>query len=477
MISSLGLFITRIFRSLIPDPFVIAVALTLLTVILALLIGDFPSLAASGRGAGGTLGEKLVVLLDAWKGAEGIWKFLAFAMQMCVVLVTGHALAETPIVRRAIRWLASIPTSTGSAAALVACAATVTGVINWGLALIVGALMAREVGRSLARKGVKAHYPLIVASGYTGLMIWHGGLSGSAPLSMTTIGGASKVLPPEAIAKLGAAGVPLSETIFSSTNLIITGGLLVIVPLVLALAAPRREGDISPIPARMVDEPPAELTDPAEANQRPSLVDRLESSRVVNWAVGGMLLLGLWRFARTGSMQLAGLDEINALMLALGLLLHGSMKSYLAAAEDGVRGCTGIILQFPLYAGIMSMTVASGLIAVLARGMVASVDARGIPVMTFWAACVVNLFVPSGGGQWGVQGPIALETALQANIPLGKMVMAVAYGDQTTNMLQPFWALPLLAITGARARDIVGYTALPMLAAILWISAVMYFMA
>ena len=91
-----------------------------------------------------------------------------------------------------------------------------------------------------------------------------------------------------------------------------------------------------------------------------------------------------------------------------------------------------------------------------------------LPLFTFVSAGIVNIFVPSGGGQWAVQGPIALTAGIDANVPVGKMIMSVAYGDQLTNMLQPFWALPLLAITGVKAKDIVGYTALLMVVAAVW---------
>jgi len=164
-----------------------------------------------------------------------------------------------------------------------------------------------------------------------------------------------------------------------------------------------------------------------------------------------------------------GLNEVNMGMLALGLIFHGSLASYGRAVEEGARGCAGILVQFPLYAGIMGMLGASGLIRGFAEA-IAQGGETGVPLLTFLAAAIVNFFVPSGGGQWGIQGPIALEAGAAAGVAPGKMVMAVAYGDQLTNMLQPFWALPLLAITGAKARDIVGYTAVVMVVAGAWMA-------
>jgi short-chain fatty acids transporter len=157
-------------------------------------------------------------------------------------------------------------------------------------------------------------------------------------------------------------------------------------------------------------------------------------------------------------------------MLALGLILHGSPRAYMNAVTEGARGCAGIIVQFPLYAGIMAMMAVSGLVGLTAQAFASVGNDTTIPLLSFLAAGVVNLLVPSGGGQWGIQGPIALQTGLAAGIPPGKMIMAVAYGDQLTNMLQPFWALPLLGITGCKARDIVGYTAVVMVFAGVWMA-------
>jgi short-chain fatty acids transporter len=158
-------------------------------------------------------------------------------------------------------------------------------------------------------------------------------------------------------------------------------------------------------------------------------------------------------------------------MLALGLLLHGSVRSYLAAAEGGARACSGILIQFPLFGGVIAMMQVSGLVGTIAGWFAAHGTATTVPLMSFFAACLINLFVPSGGAQWAIQGPVALESAMSVGITdLGKMVMTVAYGDQTTNMLQPFWALPLLAITGVRARDIVGYSAFVMFFAMAWLA-------
>ncbi|QOJ17051.1 MAG: short-chain fatty acid transporter [Phycisphaeraceae bacterium] len=466
-VSDLGLRLSAVFRRTAPDPLVLAILLTLATFLLALTLGRFEA-------ADGGLLSRAARLLDAWRFDEtappaarvGLWKFLEFSMQMCLILVTGHAVAMTSPVRALIDAIASRPRSTGQAAGLIAFTACAAGLINWGLGLIVGALLAREVGRSMERRGVTAHYPLLCAAGYMGMLIWHGGLSGSAPLAMTTRQAAEKVIPAQYLAQVAAEGVPLTQTILSPMNLFITGGLLFGVPLMLSLLAPTRREDLLPISRFDVRDEPEPDDGPPQ-----TLPDRLDRSPVISWLIALPMLLGLARWVTAeGDWRSIGLNQVNLFMLAIGLILHGSPTAYMRAATDGARGCAGIIIQFPLYAGIMGMMAASGLIGVISDLFTAIAGERTVPVLTYLSAGVVNLFVPSGGGQWGIQGPIALETGLAAGVTPGKMVMSVAYGDQLTNMLQPFWALPLLGITGVRARDIVGYTAIVMVAAGAWIA-------
>ncbi|MBS0195920.1 MAG: short-chain fatty acid transporter [Planctomycetes bacterium] len=467
MVSALGLWVSKWFGRLMPDPFVIAVLLSLLTAVLGLAVGDFPGLASRG------ITGKALALLDSWGTEEGLWKFLAFSMQMCVILVGGHALASAPAVRRLLTALAGLPRGTASGAGLICFAGCVCSLINWGLGLIAGAILAREVGRSLHARGIKSHYPLLVAAGFAGFMVWHGGLSGSAPLSMTSLASAAKALPAETIAALRAAGyeggVPLSATVFSPVNLVISLGLAVIIPLCAAAMAPRDEADIR----EMADVAPAVIpaAEEARGTSPRTLAERLDSSPLASGLLAAALAAVVIRFGGSKGLLFAGLNEVNMMMVALGLVLHGSTRSYLAAVDDAAKGCGGIILQFPLYGGIASMLVASGLAKQMAGALVDVGTATTLPAYVFWIACLLNLFIPSGGGQWAVQGPISLEAGLRLGLHPGEMVMAVAYGDELTNMLQPFWALPLLAITGVKARDIVGYTTLLMLVGGVWITA------
>ena len=456
MIARIGLLISNTIGRFIPDPFVLALGLTVLTAILALTIG-FSGEDSADESA-------VAQLFNAWWNDAGIWKFLLFGMQMCLILVTGFALATSRPIKRAIQLFADIPDNSGSAAAMISLITMLVALINWGLGLIVGALLAYSCGRSLTRRSIPAHYPLICAAGYTGMLVWHGGLSGSAPLTMTTSKGLSSVLPKEVIEQLGIESVPLGDTVFSGLNIMVTIGLLILVPMTLYLLAPRSREQITTTSDLGI---PDEETAPTERDERDSVL-----AIGLNCLVGAALLVGTFTYllSSEGGFGRIGLNQINATMLGLGMLLHGSPRSYMSAIEEAARGCAGIIVQFPLYAGIMIMMSVSGLAGMIATVAVDSSNQTTLPLLTFLSAGVVNFFVPSGGGQWGVQGPIALEAGAAAGVSPSTMIMSVAYGDELTNMLQPFWALPLLAITRIRASAIVGYTAIVMVVAGLWMA-------
>ncbi len=458
MLARIGQRIAAVFRATAPDPFVIAILLTFLTMALVLIFTD-----ASPGGA-----------VAAWADpGSGVWRFLKFSMQMCLILVTGHALASSPPASWMLTKLSRLPRSSAQAIALVGASAAMLGVLNWGLGLIGGAILARRVGVAMEKRGVLVHYPLLAAAGYMGLLVWHGGFSGTAPLKVSKLSEITDIF--GADAPIGA--IPTTETILSPMNLIITGGLIIIAPLALALMCPKATDDSIEQASKFVPAEPVATAN--EANQhKPFLPRVLEDTPIVSFALAGMIGVWAWGYyfpadlAETGVKSLTP-DTVNLTMLMLGLILHGTPRRYAEAVADAASGCSGIILQFPLYAGIMGMMETSGLTKQIADSFInlAGSSEAGLSVMTFLSAGLVNLFVPSGGGQWAIQGPIVMQAADSANVAPSRIVMALAYGDQWTNMLQPFWALPLLAVTGVKARDIVGYTAIVLVVAGIWIGA------
>ena len=430
---SLTRTIELIFRRFLPSPFVIALLLTLLTMVLALLFGQFPKSDSAWEG-----------VLTSWE--HGLWNrgLLVFAYQMMLILVLGHVLVLSKPMERLILRLTSLAGNGASAAFLVVFSTTIVSFFNWGLGLIFGAILARKI---------PLNYPLVGACGYAGLMVWHGGISGSAPIKVSEPGHLSGllegVLPASALAEFPET-IPSSATIFSSWNLT----LFFLVAVAISGLAYYLGKTTTPTHISLPD------YRFSEADEAPVKgAERLDRSSWLAMILAGLIFLAflVQYLPQLRSLNLTP-DMLNFFMLGLAILLHGNIKRFLQAVEEAIGDTSGILIQFPLYFGIMGMMTESGLIHEISDFFIAISTTNTFPIFTFFSAGLVNIFVPSGGGQWAVQGPVILEAAQTLQVPLPKAVMALAYGDQLTNMLQPFWALPLLGITRLKAREILPYS-------------------
>ncbi|ADY27338.1 short chain fatty acid transporter (plasmid) [Deinococcus proteolyticus MRP] len=405
---------------LLPDPFIFVALLTLLVLALGVLLTP----------------HTLPQMVQFW--GDGFWELLAFTMQMALVLVTGHALASTPFFRRLLGGLAGLAKTAPAAIVLVTAVSLVANWINWGFGLVIGAIFARE----LARRVPGVDYRLLIASAYSGFVIWHAGFSGSIPLTIAT---------PDHFLEGQIGLIPTSQTIFAPFNLILVGVLALLIPLV-NRAMLDREHPVVVDPALLAEKAPAAAWAPAD--QTPA--QRLENSPVLSLLLGGLGLAFLAMYFAAEGFKL-NLNIVNFAFLFLAILLHGTPARFIAATTEAVQGAAGILIQFPFYAGLAGMMAGSGLIERVSDAFVAMSTPQTFPVLAFWSAGLVNIFVPSGGGQWAVQGPVMVQAAQSLGASLPKTAMAVAWGDAWTNMIQPFWALPALAIAGLHARDIMGY--------------------
>ncbi|WP_186668069.1 short-chain fatty acid transporter [Sporosarcina sp. BP05] len=403
----------------LPDPYIFVAILTLVVFLLGLGLTDSGPLD----------------MVTYW--GDGFWGLLAFTMQMVIVLVAGHVLASSPVFKKLLSTLAGFAKSPGSAILLVSVVSLIACWINWGFGLVIGALFAKEI----ARKVTTVDYRLLIASAYSGFIIWHGGLGGSIPLSIATADH------PFA----GIMGVvPTSETIFSSYNIIIVVALIISVPILNRFMMPKPEDTVTVDP-KLLEEP---IQIEEDTDRTPA--SKLENSVTLSMLIGALGLVYLIQHFVLKGFDL-NLNIVNLIFFTLGIIFHGTPKRFLAAVTNAVKTAGGIIIQFPFYAGIMGMMVASGLAGVISESFVSISNEHTFPLFTFYAAGIVNFFVPSGGGQWAVQAPIMLEAAQTLGVSYSKTAMAIAWGDAWTNMIQPFWALPALAIAGLRAKDIMGY--------------------
>ena len=407
-----------------PDPLVFAVFLTLVVMALALLFTD------TGSGA----------LLAAW--GNGLHNLLAFTMQMCLMVVAAHALAHTSPARKLLTRLGRLPRNTWQAYPCVTLYAAAFSLVCWPLGLIAGALIAREIAGAARQRGTPINYPLLAAAAFGGFVVWEMGYSSSVGLAVAT--------PGNPLEQSMGGIIPVSDTLLSWWNLLTIVTTLMVVCMVVTGLAARNKGE--PVASFS----PQAGQAPTEAQVRPGFMGRLEQGRDVSLLLALMLFGFLTYWFATRGFHLS-LNIVNWSFLALGLLLARSTLHYSALFADGARTAAPILLQYPLYGGIMGLALESGLVEQVSNLVLMSADSETLPFAGFFSAGLINIFIPSGGGQWAVQGPVFIQAAQTLDVELSVIVMSIAWGDQWTNLVQPFCAIVLLAITGLKLREIYGY--------------------
>jgi short-chain fatty acids transporter len=423
-----------------PDPYLFAVILTV--VVVALIFALVP---------GATLGG----VVDGWyKGVWGEGNIFTFAMQMILILVGGYTLAEAPLVKRGLQWLASKPKNQAQGGLLCFGVAALACVVNWGLGLVVGALLARQV---LARLRT-VNFAYLVAAGYMGYMVWTAGLSSSIALANT-----DKTSKLNIIWTQTHQLVPLSETIFRPYSFLPMLVLAVVIGLLVHRMSPRpqestEQADVDREALLALDQPAA-----ARPAGPVTLAERIENLWILNVLV---FVAGAVYFVRSGFALNIG--SMVMLFFILGALFHWTPLRFIRAFTEAAKVAGPLLLQYPLYGGIIGLlgytphSGANPLQTVIASAIVSHATYYTLPLLNYIASVVISLFVPSGGGHWGVQGPVAVSAAVQMGQAspayLGKISMSVANGEAVANMIQPFWLLPVLAIARLNIRRVMGFT-------------------
>jgi short-chain fatty acids transporter len=438
-----------LFQKILPSPFALAIILTLLSFVLALSFTQNPNPNNS----------YLISVLGFWQ--KGFWELLTFAMQMMLMLVLGNVLALTPAFKRLISTVVKYAHNTSTAVVLVSLISITLAYLNWGLSLILSALLAQQIGAKAKELNIKLNYPLIGAAAYSGLMVWHGGFSGSAPLKVAEEGHFL-------FDKIGQ--INISQTILSPMNISVIIATLVLIPLTFWILSKRKSTAAYDFEKITFDE----IQNNKDTTQAIG-AERLDLARWFSLGFG-LLMLGAVILGFTQK-HISGLNinSINMILFALSLILYPNLRSLSKSVSSSIASSSGIMIQFPLYAGIMGVMKYSGLTLVFTDWFVQISTPDTFPLFAMLSAGVVNFFVPSGGGQWAIQGPILTEAAQTLHISIPKTIMALAYGDELTNMLQPFWALPLLGITKLKAREILPYSSIILLIGLLIYGLALYF--
>ncbi len=426
-----------------PDPLVIAIFLTAISFAAALLFTDF--------GAGQAV--------EAW--GNSYWTLLRFTAQMILILALGHVLANTRAVRRLLVAVAGRVRSAQMAYVGLTTFASLAALVSWGLGLIVPAVLARIIANNCRERGIKVHFPLLVACGYCGSIVGMQGLSASIPLVLNTPGHFLE-------SEIGLIG--LNQTIFSWWSVSIVAAIIIILPQVLSRLAPADEQVIE-IPASVGNAP---IQDDHEQGALVTPSQKMENARWITLLLasfGGIYVVRF--FLGGGELQL---DSLNMIFVVLGLAFADSPRHYIELLGNAAKVAGPFLIQYPLYSGLMGLIADSGLGALIIGGFVAVANADSLSIWTFFSAGFLNLFIPSAGGQWAVQGPIATEAAIQLGADIPRVAMSVTVGEVWTNMIQPLYAVPVLAIAGLHIRDIMGYCVIALLTlAPIYLTALIFF--
>ncbi|MCL6597818.1 MAG: TIGR00366 family protein [Alicyclobacillus macrosporangiidus] len=424
-----------------PDPYLFAVILTLLVVVLDFLFVK-----------GATLGG----VVRAWY--DGVWgskNIFTFALQMVLILVTGYTLAQAPVIKRFLERVASVPKNQVQAAITCFLVAGVASLLNWGLGLVVGAILAKEIAKKLREN---LHFGYLVAAGYMGYIVWTCGFSSSIALANTDPKSSLNI-----IYQLTKQTVQFNDSIFQPYSWLPVLATFIVIPIALKLMAPT-QSHVPPLEALEETAATAEVTlgGPGAARKR-TFAEVLESAWILNLL---LVAAGLAYFVMSGFTL--NINSMIMLFTVFGLLLHWTPIRFIRAFTEAAKASGSLLLQYPLYGGIMALMAyapAKGidpLQVVISNALVKGATETTLPFLNYIGSLIISLFVPSGGGHWGVQGPVTIQTAVQMGLTdpryLGRLSMSVAFGEQVTNMIQPFWALPVLALAKLGVRDMMGFT-------------------
>ncbi|KAA0024903.1 short-chain fatty acid transporter [Antrihabitans cavernicola] len=416
-----------------PDTFAIVLVAVLVVGAGALAIGASPAEVSQSFG-------------------DGFWNLLPFSMQMALVVVTGYALATSTPVRRIIERIAVIPSTPRGAVAMVAFAATATSLLNWGFGLIFAGLLVRALGR---RTDLEVDYRAASAAGYLSVggpaML---GLSSSAALLHAT----PASVPPELLAITGL--IPLAETLFTWQNLVMILVMTSSAVLIAWATAPR--GDR----ARTARDLGVDLDDTVEADDEVRPGDRLGRSPVLTVLIGAVMLGWIWTtIHKVGVFHaISNLNNYLFIVLSLAFLLHGRPIRFVKAMTKAVPSVSGVIIQFPFYAGVAAILVTAtngegkALSHYLSDFFIQLGGHAGLPLIVGIYSVVMGILVPSAGAKWVLEAPYIMGAAGDVHSNMAWLIETYSGAEALANLINPFWMLPLLGIVMLKARQIVGFT-------------------
>lgn len=429
-IARLALRATRWTQKWMPDAFIFAMLATVVVAVAAFFVD--PGVRAHP-----------LKLATAW--GHGFWSLLTFSMQASLTIVTGTALATTPLARKLIIWIAERVHSRPSAVSTVAVCSMVAGYVNWPFGLIFAAILSKE----FARRIPKVDYRAMGACSFMCMgSIWALGLSSSAALFMATPGSM-----PEALVKLVGGLVPLTDTIFLWQSIASTIIEMVVVAIVAYKFTPPAHAAVT---AEDLGVDLNEKIERSNMHSRPG--EYLEYSPLLTISFSVISFAYIINSFASKGMSALDLNMVNFIFLIGALLLHWRPVHFMHAMRDGTPAIWGVVLQFPFYAGIFGLIVGTDVSSALATFFINISNEYVYPVIVAIYSLILGIAVPSGGSKWVIEAPYLIEAAQHYHMHVGWLVSIYNMGEAMANLLQPFWMLPVLGMMHLKARDVMGFT-------------------
>ncbi len=459
MIHKLGRKFTDIFQKNMPDAFVFALVLTLITGLMAYFWMDTTPMKVVG----------------SWY--DGFWMLLEFGMQMVLLVITGYSIALSPVVKVAIDLLATKIKTPRQVYFFVILIGSLLCMVSWGWVIITAVL-----GRELANRIKGINYPFLIACVYFSHIGWVNGLSSSIPLLLNTD---NNFIMEAAIL---TTTIPTAFTLGSSLNMVMLVLFIILGPILMILLIPKEDKGLHL--EEMLESKDQEVRisiyEEARLLKLPfrAVSDFLNNSSILQYVIVLMGFIYIVSHFSTKGFDL-NLNIMIFIFLMLGLLLHKTPMRYVIAMKRASGNVSGILFQFPFYAGIMGIMIYTGLGEQLADWLASVATLETFPFFAFVSGGIVNFAIPSAGGEFAVIGPTIIKAVqdIGAGLPAEEMTalisraaMSIAYGESLTNLMQPFYLLLILPVMGSgikiQARDIMGYLVIPFIALFLLQSAV-----
>lgn len=444
----LGISLANWSEKWFPDAYIFAAIAVVLIAVVALIMGRTP------------------VEIGVDFGTH-YWDLIPFTMQMAFIIITGYVVASSKPVHKLIARLAEIPNTPKKAVAFVAFFSMFTSLISWGFSLVFSGILIKEISRRV--DGVD--YRAMGAAGFLGLgSVWALGLSSSAALLMAT-----KASIPPALYEISGT-ISMSQTIFTWQNLVMIVVLITLSVWIAYVSAPSKEKAKTAEMAGIDYSRIGTLEKEKMKAERPG--EWLEYSPILTLllvGIGSIYIINV--ISQTGPIAALNLNNYNFMLLMLGLLLHWTPRNFLNSVSNSVPAIGGVLIQFPLYAGIFGILMNSGLNDMAVKFFLSISTENTFPLIAGIYSAILGLFLPSGGGKWIVEAPYLLAAAKELNVSMAWIVQVYNASEALPNMINPFFMLPLLGVLGVKAKDLAGYSILqlifhaPVVLFLVWILA------